>query len=111
MSEIDFLRNTDAVIMAGLLRSGMGDSGAIYHSADGGFSTNCDVIVDRGLTILSPDQTRAISDQITITAFLSQILSRPERKAWFSVGDEIFTVDYVQEDDGSRVVCVVKVGS
>ncbi len=82
---------------------------ATLHSADGTHHWPCRILVDRGTT-LNGFQGQVITNQITITAFLSEIAQPPDIGARFDVGTEVFTVDSMAAADDNVIVCVVKVG-
>lgn len=105
----EFLGAFDLMAHSAFASAGLADE-AIYNSSNGNFSAKCKVLLDRNV-VLTGDQGQMITDQITITCFLADVVARPKRGATFLVGSETFKVDSIERSDESSVVCVVKVGT
>jgi hypothetical protein len=104
MTQSATLRALDADIRSALSGAGLTDS-AIYTNI-GGSPTVCEVYVDRGVQ-LSGFDTQILTDQVTITALMAEILTRPKKGAIFALGAETFKVDQILNIDESRAVCLV----
>lgn len=106
MPQLDSLRELDGEIYTALSGAGLADA-ATYTPNPPGAPVACGVYVDRGLRYDGFD-AQAQSNLITITAFLAEIGSKPNKGATFQVGAEVFTVDRVETVDESRVLCTVR---
>lgn len=105
MGQSATLRAIDASIMGAFAHAGLTDQ-ATYTPVSGS-AIVCRVYVDRGANLGGLDG-RLLTNRVTITALMADVLTRPQRGAIFDMGgSEIFKVEEVLNIDESRVVCLV----
>lgn len=104
-----FIAAFDLMAHGAFTAAGIADL-ATYTSSTGSVIPDCKILIDRNV-VLTGDQGQMITDQITITCFLADVVSRPKRGATFLVGSETFKVDSIARSDESSTVCVVKAGT
>ena len=106
MSQLSFLRELDADMVAGFLASGMADSAA--YTAPLGSPVDCTVMVDRAAQFYN-EATGVAGSRIVITLFIAEIAA-PIRKAEVVIGGETFLLDQLVERDESLERWVVVSG-
>ena len=107
MSQSAALRALDQSCRAAIAHVGL-DNAATYTPYGGGGAVPCTILIDRGTSLGGPDGS-LITNRVTVTAYYSDITSRPRAGALFDVTDtgEQFKVDQILNSDESRVVCLV----
>jgi hypothetical protein len=106
MSQSDRLKAMDARAQRAFLRSGLADA-ALFRRAKSALDISCTVLIDEN-TQFQGDLSQVSEPQITVTAYVGDIgLPEPARGDRFAVGDRVFTVDSISNQDESRFVCTV----
>lgn len=110
MGQREFLRELDESILDDIADAGLSDVGTYTPSTGGTPIEDCRLLVDRAVT-LTGAQGQVINDAIVITCFAADVGNAPAPGARYRIGDEVFTVDSLNNKDESRYVCVVKPGN
>lgn len=82
---------------------------AVYTPAGGGTAVPCRVMLERDILLQPGDMSAQVYQRgNTIEVLLEDVGEEPARDATFVIGDETFTVQAPDKNDGDTVLLVVK---
>jgi hypothetical protein len=108
VSQADRLGSLDARFVRAFKRSGIADAGTFRRKLSP-TEIPCTVLVDDAVQFVG-DQTQVLNDKKAVTAYYAEIGRPPPIFGdTFTVGDAVYAVDSISNQDASRVVCIVSV--